>query len=565
MPETYTEIRAFCGLSGHYRRFIRNFARIAHALYDLLGDEVKMGPVTLTPEAEEAVRILKEKITSAPVLVFPDFNKPFLLETDASKEGLGAVLSQKQDDGRYHPVAFGSRTLTQSEQNYHSSKLEFLALKWSVTEHFKEYLAYAPFTVRTDNNPLTYVLTTPNLDATGHRWVGALASYEFSLEYQKGSDNAAADALSRVPIRHDRKTVRSLLEGSVTGVTERGEVLISRSLRAECDRLDNEAQARALKSAPMHITNWEEAQCEDALLAACYKWLSKKKSVIPQKRDALLKECMSEHSTSEEGKALYRVRNNLTLKKGLMYVNITPRGETEGLLAFVVPSAHRRTALNGVHRDAGHQGQQRTLALAEERFWWPKMVEDCRALVKGCQRCQIFEGAVVRAPLCPIKAFAPLELVHVDFTSIETTMELNQPPSIKNVLVITDHFTRYSMAFITKDQKAKTVTRILYERFIAVFGTPAKLLSDRGANFTLALVEELCSAFGIQKCRTTAYHAQCNGQVERFHQTLFRMIGKLSADKKAQWELHLPELLQAYNSTRSAVTGYSPHYLMFGR
>ena len=241
MPETYTEIRAFCGLSGHYRRFIRNFACIARTLYDLLGDEVKMGPVTLTPEAEEAVQILKEKITSAPVLVFPDFNKPFLLETDASKEGLGAVLSQKQDDGCYHPVAFGSRTLTQSEKNYHSSKLEFLALKWSVTEHFKEYLAYAPFTVRTDNNPLTYVLTTPNLDATGHRWVGALASYEFSLEYQKGSDNAAADALSRVPIRHDRKTVRSLLEGSVTGVTERGEVLISQSLKAEGDRLDNEA------------------------------------------------------------------------------------------------------------------------------------------------------------------------------------------------------------------------------------------------------------------------------------------------------------------------------------
>ena len=108
---------------------------------------------------------------------------------------------------------------------------------------------------------------------------------------------------------------------------------------------------------------------------ACYK--SKKKSVIPQKRDTLLKECMKEHSTSDEGKALYHVRNNLTLKKGLIYVNIMPRGETEGLLAFVVPSAHRRTALNGVHRDAGHQGQQRTLVLAEERFWWPKMVEDC--------------------------------------------------------------------------------------------------------------------------------------------------------------------------------------------
>ena len=194
------------------------------------------------------------------------------------------------------------------------------------------------------------------------------------------------------------------------------------------------------------------------MLAACHKWLSMKKNVTLQKRDALLKQCMSEHSTSEEGKALYHVRNNLTMKKGLMYVNIMPKGETEGLLAFIVPSAHRHTALNGVHRDAGHQGQQRTLALAKERFWWPNMVEDCRALVKSCQHCQIFEGAIVKALLYPIKAFAPLELVHVDFTSIETTMELNQPPSIKNVLVITDHFMRYSMAFVTKDQKAKTVT-----------------------------------------------------------------------------------------------------------
>ena len=168
------------------------------------------------------------------------------------------------------------------------------------------------------------------------------------------------------------------------------------------------------------------------------------------------------------------------------------------------------------------------------------MVEDCRASVKGCQHCKIFEGAVVKAPLCPIKAYAPLKLVHIDFTSIESTMELNQLPSIKNVLVVTDHFTRYSMAFVTKDQKAKTVTQILYERFISVFGMPAKLLSDRGVNFTSALVEELCSAFGIQKCRTTSYHAQCNGQVERFHQTLFRMIGKLSMDKKTQWEAASP-------------------------
>ena len=126
-----------------------------------------------------------------------------------------------------------------------------------------------------------------------------------------------------------------------------------------------------------------------------------KKNVTPQRRDALLKTCMGEQSDSKEGKALFHIRNNLTIRKGLLYVNIMPKGKTEGLLAFVVPSAHRHTALNGVHRDAGHQGQQRMLALAEEHFWWPGMVEDCRASVKDCQHCKIFKGAAVR-PRCAL-------------------------------------------------------------------------------------------------------------------------------------------------------------------
>ena len=213
----------------------------------------------------------------------------------------------------------------------------------------------------------------------------------------------------------------------------------------EYDHLNEESYASTLKLAPMHVTNWEEAQGEDVLLAACHKWMSTKMDVPPQKRDALLRTCMGKHSDSEEGKALFHIRNSFTMKKGMLYVNITPKGETEGLLAFVAPSAHWHTVLIGVHQDTGHQGQQRMLALAQEHFWWPKMDEDCRALVRGCQHCKIFEGAVVKAPLCPIQAYAPLELAHVDFTSIETTMELNQPPSIKNVLVLTDHFTRYMM------------------------------------------------------------------------------------------------------------------------
>ena len=235
------------------------------------------------------------------------------------------------------------------------------------------------------------------------------------------------------------------------------------------------------------------------------------------------------------------------------------------MATIMVPTDQCRVTLNGIHRYAGHQGQARMLALAQERFWWLTLVEDCKAMIRGCQHCCAFEGASPKVLLCPIRAYMPLELVHMDFTSIEMDMELNKPPGVKNVLVITNHFMRYAMAFVTKDQTAKTVARVLYKQFIAIFGVPAKLLSDRGANFTSRLVEELCSAFGIQKCSTTSYHAQCNGQVERFHQMLFCMLGKLTKDKKAQWEKHLPEVLQVYNSTRSAVTSYSSHYLMFKR
>ena len=159
----------------------------------------------------------------SPVLAFADYMQDFLLKTDASKERLGAVFSQKQADKHYHPVACGSQALSAHEKNYHSTKLEFLALKWAVTEHFKEHLLYQPFLVKTDNNPLTYIMTTPNLDATGHQWVGALVKFNFQLEYQKGQDNAVADALSQITTCLGLEAMQSILDGATLGATQRAE------------------------------------------------------------------------------------------------------------------------------------------------------------------------------------------------------------------------------------------------------------------------------------------------------------------------------------------------------
>ena len=171
-------------------------------------------------------------------LAFTDYTKLFLLETDASKEGLGAVLLQRQADGQYHPIAYGSRTLTSHEKNYHLTKLEFLALKWAVTEHFRKNLLCQSFVVQMDNNPVMYIMSTPNLDVTGHQWVGALAQFDFVLEYQKGHDNTIADILSWVTTQLNPETIKSILDGVTLGMMHWAKVhnpaVVERRLNIEC-------------------------------------------------------------------------------------------------------------------------------------------------------------------------------------------------------------------------------------------------------------------------------------------------------------------------------------------
>ena len=178
---------------------------------------------------------------------------------------------------------------------------------------------YSPFVVQTDNNPLTYVLTTPNLDATGHRWVRALASFQSELEYQKGADNGAADALSRVPISHSRQIVQSLLEGAIIGAADRGEAKANEELLEKHEHLSREARVQATKLEPMHIVDWEQAQEADVALAGCHKWLQLRKGMPPLRRDTLLKECLGAEAKMEQGKVFFRICNSLVLKKGVMY------------------------------------------------------------------------------------------------------------------------------------------------------------------------------------------------------------------------------------------------------
>ena len=181
----------------------------------------------------------------------------------------------------------------------------------------------------------------------------------------------------------------------------------------------------------------------------------------------------------------------------------------------------------------------KTESLISYQFWWPGVHEDVGRAVQNCRHCQLHAEREEKAPMVPMMVTALLQLVHLNFSSLEMTTHLNESPKVENVLVIVDHFTRYTRAYVTKDQKVSTAAKTLYEGFIPIFRAPKRILTDQGKAFTSELVEQLCSQSGISQSTTTAYHPQGNGQVEHSHQILGRMIGKLEDEFKGQWPKHL--------------------------
>ena len=184
--------------------------------------------------------------------------------------------------------------------------------------------------------------------------------------------------------------------------------------------------------------------------------------------------------------------------------------------------------------------------------------------IRTCTCCLQHESSFPKAPLHPVMATAPLDVLHVDFTSTETTLEPNQSPRVANVLVFQDNFTKHVLPYLTPNQTAKTIAKFLYQGYISIIGALARILSDRGANIMSNVIDKMCKILSMKKLQTMPYHPHTDGLVERLHQMILRMIGKLGEGKKADWPSHLAEIVHVYNATQYTVTGYSPHYLMFG-
>ena len=564
VPTTVCDVRSFLGFVGYYRRFIKGFSSIARPLHDLTkGLESqskkvsKRTKVAWGEKEQDAFDKLKQACVSSPILAYPDYKQPFILHTDSSTYGLGAVLYQKQQ-GHKRVIAYASRSLSKSEVNYAPHKLEFLALKWAVTEKFKEYLYGGNvFEAYTDNNPLTYILSTAKLDACGQRWVAELANFKFNLHYKPGPTNVDADALSRI------KWPEVLTE-----LEEREfDTLQSDGVQAACigalvssgfiDTLCSSTQVIPLQSyvptqAGMSKGDWIQLQSTDPDLKVLIEGLQNK---TLRKRHIQLED-------SKSLKHYLRIKKQLKLRDGVLYRRTLSDNSKSRMLNYqlVLPKGMIDTAMKGCHDEVGHQGRDRTVSLVRERFYWDTLYKDVSEYVAKCSRCVKRKSTPDKAPMQPIHMSQPLELVHMDFLSLEPSKG-----NIENILIITDHYTRYAQAYPCSNQTAATTAKLLWENFIRHYGWPQKFISDQGRQFESELIEDLCKVARVEKVRTSPYHPQTNGMCERFNSTLLNMLGTLSPEEKKDWKSHALTMCHAYNSTVHSSTNFSLYFLMFGR
>lgn len=552
-PQNEDEVRKFVGFAGYYRKFVKDFSKLVKPLQDLVGSaQTKKARNNSLPgpdwhwgdEQEQAFVRLKEALTTAPVLAYPDYSLPFELKVDASRSGLGAVLYQVKD-GAQHVISYASRGLTKAERQYPIHKLEFLALKWSVTKKYHDYLYGNSFKVFTDNNPLVYVLTSAKLDAVGQRWLASLADYNFSIHYRTRTSNIDADAMSRLPGLLGNKQVQEIDQESVKAVCncvqEEGLVetmCLSHQILSGMD----------VESTNLPSINWKEQQRSDPLINQFCQWL-----------DLNQKPPWDQVKGDTEAQILHKEFSHLVLLEEILYRKCEIQGRD--YFQLVLPRSHRKQVLKGLHNDVGHPAKDRTLSLMRERFYWPKMSMDVTQWVENCDRCLRRKSPFnTKAPLVSISSTQPMELVCIDFLTLEESKG-----GYGNILVVTDHYTRYAQAFPTRNQTAQTTARILFDEYFVHYGFPKSIHSDQGRNFESKLIGELCKLAGINKSRTTPYHAMGNGMVERFNRTLLDMLGTLDKSDKINWKSFLRPLVHAYNCTRHESTGFCPFFLMFGR
>ncbi|CAI5637478.1 unnamed protein product [Oreochromis niloticus] len=499
------ELRSFLGLASYYRRFIKGFATIASPLHRLTD---KGQPFGWGDACAAAFAQLNEALTRAPVLAYPNARQPFIVDTDASNVGVGAVLSQQGEAGE-RVVAYFSRALGRAERNYCVTRRELLAIVLAV-RHFRPYLHGCRFLLRTDHASLTWLLNFKHPEGQVARWLEVLQGYDFKIQHRAGRRHGNADALSRRPsmavecrycLRQEERAQEALGVATAQATASGGGWL------------------------PLTTQQLRREQEADATLGQVGAWLE-----AAQRPD-----WTGVSGQEAEVKAYYSQHNNLE-HNNLLYRRWRAPGQGRDLLQLLVPRSLWSQELELVHGSvgAGHYGTAKTLHRLRGRFYWPGCRRDVELHVDCCETCTAQKGPTQRstAPLQQYLVGAPMERVGVDVLGPFPVTESGN----RYVLVAMDYFTKWPEAYAVPDQSATTTAERLVEEMFARFGVPAELHSDQGRNFESKVFGEICRRLGVEKTRTTSLLPQSDGLVERFNRTLATQLAILTSRHQRDWD-----------------------------
>ncbi|KAL0188675.1 hypothetical protein M9458_015774, partial [Cirrhinus mrigala] len=537
VPANQRELKSFLGLASYYRKFVRGFSCIAAPLYKLLKKDQCF---VWSEDCQNAFDTLKQTLVCAPILAPPDPQLAFVLDTDASGDGIGAVLSQVWPNGE-KVVAYYSKVLSKAEKRYCVTRRELLAAI-SAIRHFKYYLCGRHFTIRSDHASLQWLMTFKEPEGQVARWLEELQSYEFTVTHRAGERHGNADALSRRPC--------SVQECKYCERREARELELSR----KADGNDGpEPVCRELRE--VDVTQWADAQRQDPDLQPVILWMEAQQRPPWEEVAAL----------SPFTKGLWAKFKCLRLIEGVLQRAWVAPATGEKRWQVVVPGDMQEEVLKAMHGSAGsgHFGVTKTLRRLRQAFYWGRLRRDVEDFCRRCDLCTARKGpqGQSRAQLQQFPVGEPMQRVGIDIMGpFPRTTRGN-----RFVLTAMDYFTKWPEAFALPDQEAETVANALVGGMFSRFGVPQSIHSDQGRNFESKVFSCMCSQLGINKTRTTPLHPQSDGLVERFNRTLAEQLSILTSTHQHDWDTHLPIVLMACRSAIQDSTSCTPALLMFGR
>lgn len=522
-PTNLKEVRAFVGFCSYYRKFVPDFASIARPLHDLTRKGVLF---CWSPETEQAFEQLKSALTEPPILALPSVTGTYILDTDASGDAIGAVLSQVQD-GQERVICYGSRICSPAERNYDVTRREMLATVYFL-KTYRPYLLGQHFVLRTDHAALQWLRRTPTPIGQQARWLTILEEFQFEVKHRAGSAHTNADAMSRRP-----HTTRAITETT--------------------------SQHPTASPLPWDWSRLEVAR--ELLLDPDLRWILNRK--MEREEPPTAEETRALSATI---KTLVSQWEQLAVQDGLLVRKLLNADDNSVRWYQLIPPVVRRcTVIRLAHEgmSGGHLGLRRTLVQAQRRAYWPGWREDVQNQLRECTPCaQYLRGKTPRqGRLQNLNVGEPMECLGIDITGPHPTSSKGN----KYIMTVIDHFTRWAEGYPIRNQEAHTVTKNLVDHWISRFGCPRQILTDQGPCFEAALFRELCQALQIDKIRTSAYKPSTNITVERFHRTLNSMLGKVVSSNQRDWDTHLPFVLAAYRASVHESTGFSPNKLLLGR